>query len=152
MLDSDRMTDSFKNRINNRTKQNEKKARQSNRCALHTQWILHLPIFCFFFSKTFIFSSPLIFFFFKEGIYIIREKTKKYEKSGGTRVWKTIFLYLDFDSWILFFFSRVRLLPSQILFFEISFSHFGKLEKVERRHNTKEKTEIVENKITKQNL
>ena len=59
--------------------------------------------------------------------------------AGCGVVVRTPFLYLDFDSWILFFFSRVRLLPSQILFFEISFSHFGKLEKVERRHNTKEK-------------
>ena len=129
MLDSDRMTDSFKNRINNRTKQNKKRPDNPTVALCIPNEFFTFPFSVFFFPNLFSFFLPLLYFSLKEGIYIIREKTKKYEKSGGTRVWKTIFLYLDFDSWILFFFSRVRLLPSQILFLKF---HFLTLESWKR--------------------
>ena len=153
MLDSDRMTDSFKNRINNRTKQNEKKARQSNRCALHTQWILHLPIFCFFFSKTFIFSSPLIFFFLRRNIHYKR-KNKKIREKWRNKSLKNHFLVFGLwflDSFLLFSGSSPPISNSFFWNFIFSLWKVGKGWKA-TQHKRKEKTEIVENKITKQNL
>ena len=97
------------------------------------------PFSVFFFPKLLFFLPLLYFFFLKRRNIHYKRKNKKIREKWRNKSLKNHFLVFGLwflDSFLLFSGSSP---PISNSFFEISFSHFGKLEKVERRHNTKEK-------------
>lgn len=92
MLDSDRMTDSFKNRINNRTKQNKKRPDNPTVALCIPNEFFTFPFSVFFFQIFLVFFFPSYIFFFKRRNIHYKRKDKKIREKRRNKSLKNHFL------------------------------------------------------------